>query len=76
MLRDAFRVGFNPQGAKHHAHYASSSGFCVFNDVAVASRLMQAEWSRVHRLKPPLRVAIIDLDVHQGNGTANIFAAD
>jgi acetoin utilization deacetylase AcuC-like enzyme len=48
----------------------------VFNDVAVAARLMQAEWSRLHGPRRPLQVAVIDLDVHQGNGTASIFAAD
>jgi acetoin utilization deacetylase AcuC-like enzyme len=46
----------------------------VFNDVAVAARLMQAEWHRRHRTL--LRVAVIDVDVHQGNGTASIFADD
>ncbi|HPL78510.1 MAG TPA: histone deacetylase, partial [Burkholderiaceae bacterium] len=40
----------------------------------VAARLMQAEQGR--RLRQPLRVAIVDLDVHQGNGTASIFAGD
>ena len=66
----------NLAGGTHHASAHKGGGFCVFNDVAVASRLMQAEWSRVHRRKAPLRVAIIDLDVHQGNGTASIFAGD
>jgi acetoin utilization deacetylase AcuC-like enzyme len=37
---------------------------------------MQAEWSRSHRRARPLQVAVIDLDVHQGNGTASIFAGD
>jgi acetoin utilization deacetylase AcuC-like enzyme len=46
----------------------------VFNDAAVASRLLQAEWARSHIAQ--LRVAIIDLDVHQGNGTASIFQGD
>jgi acetoin utilization deacetylase AcuC-like enzyme len=50
------------------------SGYCVFNDVAVAARLMQAEWHRHHRRL--LRVLVIDLDVHQGNGTAAIFRDD
>jgi acetoin utilization deacetylase AcuC-like enzyme len=49
----------------------------VFNDVAVAARLMQAEWHRRHRhLRAPLQVLVIDLDVHQGNGTAAIFQGD
>jgi acetoin utilization deacetylase AcuC-like enzyme len=46
----------------------------VFNDTAVAARLMQAEWHRTQRRL--LRVAVIDLDVHQGNGTAFIFDGD
>ncbi len=46
----------------------------MFNDVAVAARLMQAEWHRHWRRL--LRVLVIDLDVHQGNGTAAIFADD
>ena len=66
----------NLAGGTHHAGRDQGGGFCVFNDVAVASRLMQAEWSRVHRRRAPLQVAIIDLDVHQGNGTASIFAGD
>ena len=61
-------------GGTHHAGAAQGSGYCVFNDVAVAARLMQAEWHRRHRAL--LQVAVIDLDVHQGNGTAAIFAGD
>ena len=64
----------NLAGGTHHASRDKGAGFCVFNDVAVAARLMQAEWSRLHRR--PLQVAVIDLDVHQGNGTASIFAGD
>ena len=67
-------VSANLAGGTHHAYADKGSGFCVFNDAAVAARLMQAEWSR--RYKKPLRVAIVDLDVHQGNGTARIFAKD
>ena len=67
----------NMAGGTHHAYAHKGSGFCVFNDVAVAARLMQAEWAREHRhQREPLRVAIIDLDVHQGNGTASVFARD
>jgi acetoin utilization deacetylase AcuC-like enzyme len=61
-------------GGTHHANATQGSGYCVFNDVAVAARLMQAEWHRRHR--QGLQVAVIDLDVHQGNGTAAIFADD
>ncbi len=69
-------VAGNLAGGTHHAGRDKGGGFCVFNDVAVATRLMQAEWARRQRLRPALRVAIIDLDVHQGNGTADIFAGD
>jgi acetoin utilization deacetylase AcuC-like enzyme len=73
-LFDRQGVAANLAGGTHHAYADKGSGFCVFNDAAVAARLMQAEWGRVHKL--PLNVAIIDLDVHQGNGTARIFARD
>ena len=61
-------------GGTHHAHADRGAGYCVFNDTAVAARLMQAE---AHRLRRGLlRVLVIDLDVHQGDGTAEIFADD
>jgi acetoin utilization deacetylase AcuC-like enzyme len=64
----------NLAGGTHHAYPDRGSGYCVFNDVAVAARLMQAEWHRGRRRL--LRVLVIDLDVHQGNGTAAIFRDD
>ena len=67
-------VAANLAGGTHHAYAHKGSGYCVFNDVAVAARLMQAEWHRHHRKL--LRVIVIDLDVHQGNGTAAIFRDD
>jgi len=70
-------VALNLAGGTHHAFADRGSGYCVFNDVAVAARLMQVEWQRQHRQpQRPLRVLVIDLDVHQGNGTATIFAND
>jgi acetoin utilization deacetylase AcuC-like enzyme len=63
----------NVAGGTHHASADRGGGFCVFNDAAVAARLMQAEQARRGRT---LRVAVIDLDVHQGNGTARIFRHD
>jgi acetoin utilization deacetylase AcuC-like enzyme len=65
-------------GGTHHASADRGGGYCVFNDSAVAARLMQAEWHRRGRSGPRtlLRVAVIDLDVHQGNGTAAIFGDD
>ncbi len=73
-LLDAEGVAANLAGGTHHAYAHKGSGYCVFNDVAVAARLMQAETHRRHRKL--LRVWVIDLDVHQGNGTAAIFRDD
>jgi acetoin utilization deacetylase AcuC-like enzyme len=67
-------VAANLAGGTHHAYADKGGGYCVFNDSAVAARLMQAEWHRERRAL--LRVAVIDLDVHQGNGTAAIFRDD
>jgi acetoin utilization deacetylase AcuC-like enzyme len=74
--RAAFAEGLaaNIAGGTHHAYAHKGGGFCVFNDAAVAARLMQAEALRTGRRSLP--VAIIDLDVHQGNGTAHIFRGD
>ena len=70
-------IAANLAGGTHHAYAGKGGGFCVYNDSAVAARLMQAEWARRHRqARRPLQVAVIDLDVHQGNGTASIFAGD
>ncbi len=66
-------VGANLAGGTHHASADKGSGFCVFNDTAVAARRMQAERAAAGGA---LRVAVIDLDVHQGNGTAAIFEHD
>ena len=62
-------IAMNLAGGTHHAFAAHGEGFCVYNDVAVAIRLLQREG--VIR-----RAAVIDLDVHQGNGTHSIFADD
>ncbi|MES2481534.1 MAG: histone deacetylase [Pseudomonadota bacterium] len=67
-------VAANIAGGTHHASAERGGGFCVFNDAAVAARLLQAERGRSRGR--PLRVAVIDLDVHQGNGTASIFRGD
>jgi len=61
-------VACNLAGGTHHAMAARGSGYCVFNDVAVAARILQRE--------APLRIVVVDLDVHQGDGTATIFAGD
>ncbi|HEX6053407.1 MAG TPA: histone deacetylase [Gemmatimonadaceae bacterium] len=62
-------VAMNLAGGTHHAFPDHGEGFCVFNDVAVAIRMLQ----RSGRIR---RAAVIDLDVHQGNGTHAIFAGD
>ncbi len=74
--RQSFTDGIsaNIAGGTHHAYAERGGGFCVFNDAAVAARLIQAEHART--CSRPLRVAIVDLDVHQGNGTAGIFRHD
>lgn len=63
-------IAVNLAGGTHHAYRDKGSGFCVFNDAAVAARVMQRQFGN------RLRVAIVDLDVHQGNGTAAIFKND
>ena len=69
--REALTRGWsaNLAGGTHHAFRDRGEGFCVFNDAAIAARAMQVEAGLQ-------RVAIIDCDVHQGNGTASIFAGD
>jgi acetoin utilization deacetylase AcuC-like enzyme len=62
-------VAANLAGGTHHAFADRGEGFCVFNDVAVASRVLQRDYGI-------RRIAIIDCDVHQGNGTAAIFRGD
>jgi acetoin utilization deacetylase AcuC-like enzyme len=63
---EALLTGFSGAlaGGTHHAFYAEGSGFCVFNDIAVAIKSCGK------------RAAVIDLDVHQGDGTAAIFSGD
>ena len=69
-------VAANLAGGTHHASASRGSGYCVFNDVAVAARRLQSQaWQRCAPAAA-MRVAVIDLDVHQGDGTAAIFAGD
>ncbi|CAN5440974.1 histone deacetylase [soil metagenome] len=62
-------IAANLAGGTHHAYPGHGEGFCVFNDAAIAVRTLQRE-GRI------ARAAILDCDVHQGNGTAAIFATD
>ncbi len=69
--RSALDMGFGGTlaGGTHHAFRAEGSGFCVFNDLAIA-----IEWARAEA--GVKRAAVVDLDVHQGDGTAAIFGGD
>lgn len=62
-------IAVNLAGGTHHAHPDHGEGFCIFNDAAVAIRALQRE-GRIRR------AAVLDCDVHQGNGTAAAFRAD
>ena len=57
-------IGCTLAGGTHHATYNEGSGYCIFNDIAIAIRQLKA------------RSAVIDLDVHQGDGTASLFEDD
>lgn len=69
--RHALEAGLavNLGGGFHHAYPAHGEGFCALHDFAIATRRLQAE-GRLHR------ALVVDCDVHQGNGTAAIFAGD
>jgi len=62
-------IGSNLAGGTHHAFADHGEGFCVLNDVAIAIRVLQREGLIQ-------RAAVVDCDVHQGNGTATLFAGD
>ena len=61
-----YGLACNTAGGSHHANFEGGAGFCVFNDVAVAAQyLLEKELAK--------KILIVDLDVHQGNGNADIF---
>ena len=62
-------IGFNVGGGFHHAFAGHGEGFCAINDIGVAIRRLQRD-GRIHR------AMVVDCDVHQGNGTAAVFAGD
>ena len=64
-----FGVAMNIAGGTHHAFTNKGEGFCLLNDIAIASNYLLAE----NLVK---RILVVDLDVHQGNGTAQIFKED
>ena len=65
---DTTRAVAHLGGGLHHAFPSHGEGFCPFNDVAIAARVLQSRGLE--------RIAIVDLDVHHGNGTAFIFESD
>ncbi|MGI9523130.1 MAG: histone deacetylase family protein [Hyphomicrobiaceae bacterium] len=69
--RSALKFGLSGQlaGGTHHAHHDFGSGFCVFNDLAVTARVLLQE-------NLVGRIAILDLDVHQGDGNASLLTSD
>ena len=64
-----FGIACNTAGGSHHANFDEGAGYCVFNDVAVAARYLQSKGY-------VKKILIVDLDVHQGNGTSEIFKND
>jgi acetoin utilization deacetylase AcuC-like enzyme len=64
-----FGIACNTAGGTHHAFANLGSGFCIFNDLAIAARVVQ-------NLGLAKKILIVDLDVHQGDGTAAIFQRD
>jgi acetoin utilization deacetylase AcuC-like enzyme len=62
-------IACNAAGGSHHARHAHGAGFCTFNDVAVAALDLIAS-------DPLMRILVVDLDVHQGDGTAEILAGE
>jgi acetoin utilization deacetylase AcuC-like enzyme len=69
LRNSRFAVAANLAGGTHHAFRGRGEGYCVFNDVAVAAAVLQRDGAIA-------RAAVVDCDVHQGNGTAAIFHAD
>ncbi len=60
------KIAMNIAGGTHHSFADRGEGFCLFNDIAIAANLLLHEF-------PKMKILVIDLDVHQGNGTAHIF---
>ncbi len=67
ILDGTTRYGFNPQGAKHHAHYNWAHGFCVFNDMALAARMF---------IDAGMKVGYLDFDVHHGDGVETLLQGE
>ncbi|MHA1726554.1 MAG: acetoin utilization protein AcuC [Promethearchaeota archaeon] len=68
-IDDNFRAAFNPAGGLHHAMIDKASGFCIFNDIAVAIKYLK-------KLKNDIRIAYVDIDCHHADGVQSIFYQD
>lgn len=66
-----YGIGMNISGGTHHAYTNRGEGFCMLNDQAIAARYLLKNYSDLQK-----KILIVDLDVHQGNGTAEIFQND
>ncbi|MFX1323373.1 MAG: acetoin utilization protein AcuC [Promethearchaeota archaeon] len=66
---DEYKVVFNPAGGLHHAQREKASGFCIFNDIAVAIHYLK-------KLKKDIRIAYVDIDCHHGDGVQWLFYDD
>ena len=64
-----FKIVFNPAGGLHHAMKKRASGFCIFNDIAVAIKHLKG-------LKKDIKIAYVDIDCHHGDGVQSIFYED
>lgn len=69
VLEQGGGIGLNTAGGTHHAFFAHGEGYCIFNDAAVAANAL------LHH-QVVSKILILDLDVHQGNGTAELFKAE
>ena len=69
LMVEGHRVAANMAGGTHHAHRDFGAGYCIFNDIAICAKKAQTHFN----IK---KVLIVDLDVHQGDGTASIFEQD
>ena len=67
---NSFVAAAHLAGGTHHSFYDRGEGFCVFSDIAVAANCIMQEYTFIEK------ILIIDLDVHQGNGNASLFADD
>ncbi|MFX1419682.1 MAG: acetoin utilization protein AcuC [Promethearchaeota archaeon] len=66
---EGFKITFNPAGGLHHAMKDRASGFCIFNDIAVAIKYLK-------KLKKDIKIAYLDIDCHHGDGVQWLFYDD